>query len=161
MGKVTTYAIRKGRHRINNAVLTYLVNLFTPVILFRKTEFKITCWVLTPEGIDHNAFHRIDHWNKLYGFTTWRIHRNSKRIGWRFNPYTGRFTFSSYTYTDGQRIIIPTDSMFIGRNVLWGEPRYVDYITLSPGIYWRCFPFYGGHPKSNALYRFHIMEERV
>jgi hypothetical protein len=42
-------------------------------------------------------------WNKLMGLTTNRIHKNSIRIGWRWNPATSRIELASYGYLDGAR----------------------------------------------------------
>ena len=42
-------------------------------------------------------------WNKLLGFTTNRIHKNSLRLGWRWNPTRAKFDLGFYGYRDSVR----------------------------------------------------------
>ena len=42
-------------------------------------------------------------WNKLMGLSTDRIHKNSIRIGWRWNPASQRIELGYYGYLDGVR----------------------------------------------------------
>src|SRR5206468_1203172 len=44
-------------------------------------------------------------WNKLMGITTDRIHKNSIRIGWRWNPRSQRVELGFYGYLDGARVM--------------------------------------------------------
>lgn len=44
-------------------------------------------------------------WNKLMGLTTDRIHKNSIRIGWRWNPKTQKIELGYYGYQDGKRVM--------------------------------------------------------
>ena len=44
-------------------------------------------------------------WNKLMGLTTDRIHKNSIRIGWRWNPQTSRIELGYYGYLNGARVM--------------------------------------------------------
>jgi hypothetical protein len=43
-------------------------------------------------------------WNKLMGISTDRIHKNSIRIGWRWNPATSRVELGFYGYLNGTRL---------------------------------------------------------
>ena len=51
-----------------------------------------------------NAANQSD-WNKLMGLTTDRIHKNSIRIGWRWNPRTQRVELGFYGYLNGTRFM--------------------------------------------------------
>jgi len=42
-------------------------------------------------------------WGKLMGFTTNRIHKNSIRLGWAWNPSAQKVDLGFYGYLDGQR----------------------------------------------------------
>lgn len=42
-------------------------------------------------------------WGKLMGFTTNRIHKNSIRLGWAWNPRTERVSLGYYGYLDSKR----------------------------------------------------------
>lgn len=42
-------------------------------------------------------------WNKLLGFTTNRIHKNSVRLGWAWNPGRNAMDLGFYGYLDGVR----------------------------------------------------------
>src|SRR5438309_7696089 len=44
-------------------------------------------------------------WNKLMGLTTDRIHKNSIRLGWRWNPRTSRVELGFYGYLNGARFM--------------------------------------------------------
>jgi hypothetical protein len=44
-------------------------------------------------------------WNKLMGITTDRIHKNSIRIGWRWNPKSQKVELGYYGYQDGKRVM--------------------------------------------------------
>ena len=44
-------------------------------------------------------------WNKLMGLTTDRIHKNSIRIGWRWNPASSRVELGFYGYLNGRRFM--------------------------------------------------------
>jgi hypothetical protein len=44
-------------------------------------------------------------WNKLMGLTTDRIHKNSIRIGWRWNPASQRVELGFYGYLNGARFM--------------------------------------------------------
>src|SRR4051812_2999465 len=51
-----------------------------------------------------SAANQLD-WNKLMGLTTDRIHKNSIRIGWRWNPRTQRVELGFYGYLNGARFM--------------------------------------------------------
>ena len=53
-------------------------------------------------------------WNKLLGFTTNRIHKNSIRLGWSWNPATQRVRLGYYGYLDGARVMPQLTSVALG-----------------------------------------------
>jgi len=53
-------------------------------------------------------------WNKLLGFTTNRIHKNSIRLGWAWSPSRSKVDLGYYGYLDGVRTMRPLSSVSIG-----------------------------------------------
>jgi len=46
-------------------------------------------------------------WNKLMGFTTNQIHKNSIRLGWRWRPDLNKVEVGYYGYIQGTRTMLP------------------------------------------------------
>ncbi len=53
-------------------------------------------------------------WGKLLGFTTNRIHKNSIRLGWAWDPATERVNLGYYGYLDSQRTMPKLTSVALG-----------------------------------------------
>jgi hypothetical protein len=53
-------------------------------------------------------------WGKLLGFTTNRIHKNSIRLGWAWNPSNQKIDLGFYGYLDGQRTMARLTSVPTG-----------------------------------------------
>jgi hypothetical protein len=53
-------------------------------------------------------------WNKLLGFTTNRIHKNSLRLGWRWDPTAQLVRLGFYGYRDSKRTMVDLASVPIG-----------------------------------------------
>ncbi len=53
-------------------------------------------------------------WGKLLGFTTNRIHKNSIRLGWAWDPRTERVNLGYYGYLDGKRTMPQLTSVALG-----------------------------------------------
>jgi hypothetical protein len=79
-------------------------------------------------------------WNKLMGITTDRIHDNSIRIGWRFNPQSGRIELGFYGYLHGTRV------MPMLTDVALGQPIDCELRMTNQGLYARA----GGASHSEA-----------
>lgn len=53
-------------------------------------------------------------WGKLLGFTTNRIHKNSIRLGWSWDPVAQRVRLGYYGYLDGQRTMPELTTVALG-----------------------------------------------
>lgn len=53
-------------------------------------------------------------WGKLLGFTTNRIHKNSIRLGWSWDPVAGRVRLGYYGYLDGRRTMPELTTVALG-----------------------------------------------
>jgi hypothetical protein len=77
--------------------------------------------------------------NKLCGFGAILHHRNSIRIGWRYDPINDVIKLYTYEYRNGERIVNPLDEVKINQT---------KKIKLkSKKVYWfGCyrFPYFGG-----------------
>ena len=56
-------------------------------------------------------------WNKVMGLTSNRIHHNSLRIGWRWNPAAQVIELGFYGYIQGQRIDSKLASVPLGQSI--------------------------------------------
>jgi hypothetical protein len=56
-------------------------------------------------------------WNKLMGLSTDRIHKNSIRIGWAWNPSLQRVDLAFYGYLDGRRVSQKLTDVALGQPV--------------------------------------------
>jgi hypothetical protein len=45
-----------------------------------------------------------DDWNKLFGFSYGYHHKNSLRVGWRYNKETSKIELGHYHYIHGERV---------------------------------------------------------
>lgn len=138
--KVIQATFSKGNHRYHGFLFDWLCNLF-PVKIKRqgvKLQFMLheSCWYLDPQ--DPGQI------NKLFGFSSWLIHKDSYRIGWKPNPYHEPFEKSfilySYVYQDGKRYeqVLKT----VTANT-WHTIHIYPY-ELPKGPVWKCFPYIGG-----------------
>ena len=56
-------------------------------------------------------------YNKLMGISSDRIHKNSIRIGWAWNPAKQMVDLGFYGYLDGQRVMQPLTSVAPGQAI--------------------------------------------
>ena len=72
-------------------------------------------------------------WNKLMGFTTYLIHKNSIRLGWRYNPKTDLVELGYYGYLAKVRSSKLLDSIPIGEwaDVELGMDTAGMYVTVN------------------------------
>jgi hypothetical protein len=120
-------------------------------------------------------------WNKLIGYTFnfSGVHRNSLRIGWRYNSLKDIFELSVYYYLNGVKYFnmnpqfeVGSDKMFHVKFVPNYTERYIDVLIDNKTIYnlpipenikfskkswgWKLFPYFGGNRKSPHLMRVEI-----
>lgn len=94
-----TFNFQRGNHRARPVYwLGWFPLLFNPKEIVRKLWFGTSC---------KYTFGTEDQWdvNKLFGVaaTPWGVHKNSIRIGYRFNPDINKFEILAYWYTSGVR----------------------------------------------------------
>ncbi|TNF26527.1 MAG: hypothetical protein EP329_21175 [Deltaproteobacteria bacterium] len=72
-------------------------------------------------------------WNKVMGFTTYLIHKNSIRLGWRYNPTTDLVELGYYGYLARQRGSKLLDAIPIGAwaDVELGMDTERMYVTVN------------------------------
>ena len=136
---ITAY-FYKGKHRYSLFFLDWLRNLFPTRLKAKKikVEFMIheSCWYLDPQEPGQI--------NKLFGFSSWLIHRNSWRLGWKPNPYHEPFEKSfllySYIYQNGKRY---EQLLKIVNANVW-HTVYIPEYELHTRLVWHCFPYFGG-----------------
>lgn len=123
-----TYRIKKGRHRVKYSVLFYLANMFMPVVLLRETTYFVSIDFVADAGYQDPQ--DPPQWNKGPGLSSIFIHWKSVRMGWRYSDNAPQCCL--YKYNKGNRFI--------------GIARYGSQMTIKvpPGIYWHCFPYFGG-----------------
>ena len=94
-GKQRYYFIHKGQHRAKRTPMQ-------PRILSVKDKYlhyQVT--------VDKSWFYPSEFdvgWNKLPGLSSYRLHTNSARVGWRCTG--GKIRIASYCYVDGVRTTI-------------------------------------------------------
>ena len=106
-------------------------------------------------------------WNKLMGITTNRIHRNSIRLGWAWNPTSGQVDLGYYGYTQGTRTMPKLTSVALetwvdveihldngGERVIAGGIKHEERSSLGlsgwiPTMTWvLCTAYFGGDEKA-------------
>lgn len=94
-----TFTFKPGKHRARPLYwLRWWPLLINPKKIRRKVIFWFDGSYTLPDGDQE------DH-NKLFGLSFGRIHRNSARFGWRYDPARQRFILSAYCYVNGERIM--------------------------------------------------------
>lgn len=93
------FKFNKGKHRARPFYwLGWFPLLYKPRVLIRKLWLDNSC---------KYTFNTDDQWdvNKLFGlaFAPWSIHKNSVRLGYRYNPNINKFEILAYWYDDGVR----------------------------------------------------------
>lgn len=86
--------IKKGKRR------PFFLSLF-PFITFKKVMereyvFTDSCKYILNGGDQEDI-------NKLFGLSSFRVHSNSIRVGWRWNPLLSKIELFSYSYLNGVR----------------------------------------------------------
>lgn len=94
-----TFTFHKGKHRARPLYwLHWWPWLVNPVEVSRRVCFSFSA----KYDIGYND--QQDH-NKLFGVSYGRIHRNSARFGWRYDPLVNKFIISAYCYLNGERVM--------------------------------------------------------
>lgn len=94
-----TFTIHKGKHRAKPLYwLRWFALLINPKRIARRVTFLFDS-TYSLEGEDQQDT------NKLFGAAFGKVHRNSVRFGWRYNPDSRKFILSAYCYINGERII--------------------------------------------------------
>jgi len=68
------------------------------------------------EYLTANPLNQSD-WNKLMGLTTDRIHQNSIRLGWRWNPVSRRVELGFYGYLAGTQTMTMLTDVGLGESI--------------------------------------------
>jgi len=103
--------IKKGKHEDTGWPFgTKCINLSvrTDRTVTFRAQFTASCRYRTTST--QNQFD----WCKLMGLTTARIHHNSIRLGWRYNPTTDKIDLGFYGYAKGVRHMQELTSIDIG-----------------------------------------------
>ena len=123
-----TYAIKKCNHYSGKRFRFF----FRKRKLSATLTFHKTCRY---EG-DNQITEQI---NKVVGFGSLNHHKNSIRIGWRYNVFNDNIDLFTYEYNKGKRTIIYMKSVKIGTPC--------DVSISSSKVYWfgkYLFPYFGG-----------------
>ena len=156
---VDGYVIKKGKHRSYMGIFRN-----GPVLDF---EFTFT--------EQHRYRHLVDsdHWNKLYGLTSFFIHKNSARFAWR-ETEDGDFEIGAYMYVNGKRLVISLITIKAGEKVnlvliisksSWtfqaltnkeftAYPKYGVKKTFG----WLTHPYFGGTPTAPKEFNFKFIK---
>jgi hypothetical protein len=94
------FAIESGKHRSDHdfVALPHLGEHVDRALSFTATFSQDAAYTTSAPSNQSD-------WNKLMGLSTDRIHDNSIRIGWRWNPATQLIELGSYGYLDGARVM--------------------------------------------------------
>lgn len=94
------FTIGAGRHKSNRDFIAkpHIGKRVDRSLRFRATFSADAAYTTS------NPANQSD-WNKLMGITTDRIHKNSIRIGWRWNPQSQKVELGFYGYLDGARFM--------------------------------------------------------
>lgn len=127
------YSVRKNKH--------YSGFRFRPFI--RKKELK--AWVCFTDSCRYYTedLQLKEQVNKLFGFGSILHHRNSYRIGWRYNQENDVIDLFEYFYIKGQRHIKKFDSIRIGQT---RKLKVKSKKTVWLGV--RLWLYYGGVAKA-------------
>src|SRR5260221_7763186 len=103
MGMLRTsydFTVKSGHHRSNHDFIArpHLGHRVDRALSFRAAFSADVAYAT------QNPSNQSD-WNKLMGLTTDRIHKNSIRIGWRWNPRSQRVELGFYGYLNGARFM--------------------------------------------------------
>ena len=132
-----TYTILQGNHRSTTKISS---------VKAREVYFKFRFTK------DHEF--ETDHYNKLYGLTSLKIHRNSARIGYRYK--NERFEVVAYYYINGVRSTEPLYEAKVNEDlefaVMAGFGEYSFYCNGEQIVIyetkefktWRTYPYFGG-----------------
>lgn len=119
------YTIKKGKHRARPSVwcLWYNKKIVQYDVLFTES-----C-MYHLEGPD------MEDTNKLFGIGyLWSHHKDSARIGWRYNERSGNIVLSAYCYVSGERVITDLCEVPIGVRVRCSiKIEYGKYIFKAEG----------------------------
>jgi hypothetical protein len=151
------------------------INLPTPFVRSRMgyaVTFPDSCRYIFPYPVGSSQKEGLNpdqkDWNKLFGFCFGlNRHRNSVRIGWRYNPIVEQIELGMYSYRDGVRNMSEIGSVPIGTPIWvyvdvrdWDEKTVLATIQLndqkkaqtflskSSAIRFRLKPYFGGQEKA-------------
>lgn len=95
-----SFTIKRGHHRGDHDFVArpHLGRHVDRTLRFRATFAADAAYTTSAPSNQQD-------WNKLMGLSTDRIHKNSIRIGWRWNPSSQRVELGFYGYLDGKRFM--------------------------------------------------------
>jgi hypothetical protein len=136
-----SYTIKKGKH--------YSGFRFIP--FFKCKEITVAVNFTDSCRYLGNTVQMSEQINKLCGFGAILHHRNSIRIGWRYDPINDKVDLFTYEYKDSERLITKFDSVRIN------QTKKIRLKSLKT-YYFGCYkwPYFGG--KSPAA---HDMEIKI
>lgn len=133
-----SFTIRAGKHGSNH-------DFVARPHIGRSVDRALRFTATFPAGVAYttaNPANQSD-WNKLMGLTTDRIHKNSIRVGWRWNPKTSRVELGFYGYLDGAR------EMPMLTDVAPGQSIDCELQMKNAGLTARCGSF--SHTQSGSM----------
>lgn len=117
-----TYTIKKGRHYSGFRLKPF----FRCDSLEADVTFHDSCRYYEKGNNQLN-----EQVNKLFGFGAFLHHKNSHRIGWRYDKESGLIRLYTYNYFQGERFIREFDSCKIGQRkrivCQSGKPYYFGF----------------------------------
>lgn len=175
---MTPYLIKKGWHYSVN-----LLSLFQSPIklaLVKEKFFNHAITFMFGSGCTQVA----DQINKLYGLTLgWNVHKNSVRVGWKWDADFQKINLYAYYYLNGLRkwvyicsvnqfeeydasivnaadeaeikvLIYDKNSFLIGGTVIF----FRHFCKNVPIIKWKLFPYFGGKEKAKQDVKIYLKE---
>ncbi len=163
------YLIPKGKHFCRLGFFERLGNILPKKF---KNEFRIK--VKFTESCIYEEPQVSKQINKLLGMSFGRVHKNSVRIGWRFDQ--GKLEFFGYVYDKGKRVISHLGWGLVGEEISFSilsvnnywlfemnSKKLGSYITSIDGksknFYWELFPYFGGKLVSPGNMEIYISDE--
>tara|TARA_R100001463_G_scaffold28613_4_gene65564 strand:- start:1826 stop:2431 length:606 start_codon:yes stop_codon:yes gene_type:complete len=123
-----TYTIKKGNH--------YSGKRFRP--FFKKRKLIVN--IAFHKGCRYKGSDQLNEQiNKAVGFGELNHHKNSTRLGWRYNSFNDNIDLFNYEYINGKRTIIYNKTVEFD--------KHYKVILASSKPYWfgkYLFPYFGG-----------------
>lgn len=110
--------IKKGKHKSSFSRFTPHINCKT---LVYQVSFTSSC--------KYNIGKDQDDINKLFGLSFGFHHKNSARIGWRWNNKTNRIELLAYVYRKGKRVNEWDENIIISNNIELNEEIILELLV--------------------------------